>query len=57
MSLSAYVKEEDAKNMRNLKLFLDRAIVNPKNVIFGPKSATFHPKSVIVHPKNVILAS
>ncbi len=27
MSLSAYVKEEDAKNMRNLKLFLDRAIL------------------------------
>ncbi len=25
MSLEAHVKEEDAKNRRNLKLFLDRA--------------------------------
>ncbi len=30
MSLEAHVKEEDAKNRRNLKLFLDRAIDNLK---------------------------
>ncbi len=27
MGLEAHVKEEDAKNRRNLKLFLDRALI------------------------------